>query len=239
MSMSMSAAYWRRNHNTNMNFFFFFQKVSMVNHHAIISLVITIASQVFRGCHVKSHVQKIHMVRTARNSVTVKRMPSVITSLVSSILSYSYWILSHLSSVLHFAHLCLPLFLSGECHCLPGWIGEKCGSVCANGFFGLNCNQTCKCQNGGHCRKHDGFCDCQPGWTGPKCIEGKYHFSTCSQISPSLFCYFSVHLLIPACPDGLFGINCINVCECGNDDKYDCHPTRGCVCRKGLSGEVL
>lgn len=120
----------------------------------------------------KSLVMRIAMVRIAKNSVIARKMPNVIMKLVSICRISSVEIVKNTYKLI-IVSIFFPLcFFSGDCQCLPGWTGKKCGSPCASGFFGLHCGQTCKCQNGGHCRSNDGFCHCEPGWTGTKCYEG-------------------------------------------------------------------
>lgn len=67
----------------------------------------------------------------------------------------------------------LLLYFSGQCQCLPGWMGKNCGIPCEEGRFGVNCSQHCKCMNGGQCRRNDGVCRCKPGWIGTQCNESK------------------------------------------------------------------
>lgn len=61
--------------------------------------------------------------------------------------------------------------LQGKCSCFPGWKGELCSQTCDKGFFGLECNQRCKCVNDGQCRAVDGTCFCPPGYMGTFCSE--------------------------------------------------------------------
>lgn len=50
-----------------------------------------------------------------------------------------------------------------------GWQGVDCSINCASGTWGLSCNRTCVCENGGSCNALDGGCSCTPGWRGDKC----------------------------------------------------------------------
>ncbi|MEQ2217396.1 hypothetical protein XENOCAPTIV_008386, partial [Xenoophorus captivus] len=88
--------------------------------------------------------------------------------------------------------------VSGACTCRVGWTGtfcEKrkrspsigkpdspnvthsktrfvrnvCVSACPQGFYGLNCQEKCFCQNGGSCDHISGVCSCFAGWIGPSC----------------------------------------------------------------------
>lgn len=52
---------------------------------------------------------------------------------------------------------------------LAGWHGVDCSINCPSGTWGLGCNLTCQCLNGGACNALDGTCTCAPGWRGEKC----------------------------------------------------------------------
>lgn len=82
--------------------------------------------------------------------------------------------------------------------------------ACPEGFYGSDCNRTCRCQNNGKCRKNDGYCLCDPGWTG----------HTCEDI----------------CPEGFYGLHCMQSCEC-ESPQFACHAAEGCVCRQGFFGQ--
>lgn len=52
---------------------------------------------------------------------------------------------------------------------VSGWHGVDCSINCPSGTWGLGCNLTCQCLNGGACNILDGTCTCAPGWRGEKC----------------------------------------------------------------------
>lgn len=44
------------------------------------------------------------------------------------------------------------------------------------------------------------------------------------------------HLCEDTCPEGYYGLHCIETCQC-KTDKFVCHVSNGCVCRQGYRGE--
>lgn len=62
---------------------------------------------------------------------------------------------------------CHALFLMSSLSflCLP--------PECAQGQYGMDCQQSCECHNGGLCDRQTGHCFCQAGWTGAKCESCK------------------------------------------------------------------
>lgn len=46
-------------------------------------------------------------------------------------------------------------------------------TACPDGFYGIECQHACNCQNGAHCDHITGQCHCHPGWTGPRCAHGE------------------------------------------------------------------
>uniref|UniRef100_A0A8D3E703 Multiple epidermal growth factor-like domains protein 10 n=1 Tax=Scophthalmus maximus TaxID=52904 RepID=A0A8D3E703_SCOMX len=97
------------------------------------------------------------------------------------------------------------------CVCLvsPGWHGVDCSINCPSGTWGLSCNLTCMCGDGGSCNALDGHCTCAPGWRGDKC---------------------ELH-----CQDGTYGLDCRERCDCSHADG--CHHSTGhCRCLDGWTG---
>ncbi|KAL7988819.1 hypothetical protein Chor_007738, partial [Crotalus horridus] len=91
---------------------------------------------------------------------------------------------------------------------VSGWHGVDCSINCPRGTWGLGCNLTCQCLNGGACNILDGTCTCAPGWRGEKC---EY-----------------------PCQDGMYGLDCSERCDCSHADG--CHPVTGyCRCLPGWS----
>ncbi len=64
--------------------------------------------------------------------------------------------------------LLLSLLFEGSCSCSAGYRGERCDETCAEGRFGLNCNQTCDCQkdNTYACDPVTGACQCKANFRG-------------------------------------------------------------------------
>lgn len=55
-------------------------------------------------------------------------------------------------------------------------------AACEGGTFGVNCEQTCHCAEGGVCDNRMGVCTpagCQEGWTGHNC-NGKQKQMKCN-----------------------------------------------------------
>lgn len=50
---------------------------------------------------------------------------------------------------------------------------------CPEGTYGSNCQNPCKCMNGGHCDPASGTCDCAPGFIGANCSKSKPTFMFC------------------------------------------------------------
>ena len=42
------------------------------------------------------------------------------------------------------------------------------------GTYGVNCSQTCQCQNEATCSAVDGSCNCTAGFTGETCNEREF-----------------------------------------------------------------
>lgn len=77
----------------------------------------------------------------------------------------------YLLSVLH----PLVLLLSrtdGPAVLVLSWYSLNVSPACPRGRYGLQCRNTCSCQNGGLCDPVQGSCKCGVGWTGPHCDTG-------------------------------------------------------------------
>ena len=88
---------------------------------------------------------------------------------------------------------------------------QNCLWILPPGLYGLGCNNTCACQNGGSCHHATGSCTCTPGYTGPQCSI--------------------------ICPVGSYGQNCSSDCTCENEGWCN-HVDGQCTCRPGWQGEV-
>jgi len=105
---------------------------------------------------------------------------------------------------------------TGKCSCSAGFQGPLCSSVCVEGRFGLNCNETCDCRNGSTlaCHPVTGICQCKTNFRGVQCEttcrQGYYFLFIISSrsfplghflftTSSSLFSFISIHRrLLPA-----------------------------------------
>uniref|UniRef100_K1Q8N5 Multiple epidermal growth factor-like domains 6 n=1 Tax=Magallana gigas TaxID=29159 RepID=K1Q8N5_MAGGI len=94
--------------------------------------------------------------------------------------------------------------------CNPGYAGENCSLTCESGYFGLQCNELCRCSQDEYCDPARGclcnstidYCrepECNPGYVGENC---------------SL-----------TCESGYFGLQCNERCRCSQDEY--CDPARG------------
>ncbi|KTF89692.1 hypothetical protein cypCar_00002129 [Cyprinus carpio] len=83
--------------------------------------------------------------------------------------------------------------VEGQCVCQQGWSGPGCASltcqtecgehgicteICAAGFYGDDCNQTCACTNGGSCDSVHGQCTCPGGFHGDFCEKAGHCLAT-------------------------------------------------------------
>ncbi|WAQ98314.1 SREC-like protein [Mya arenaria] len=144
----------------------------------------------------------------------------------------------------------------------PGWTAEPtCKQECADGSYGLACNQTCSKTCNGTCEKKLGICpDCIPGVGGDfcdeECLPGMYgarckhkcgacgNRTTChtaSGICATDVCepgYKITDKCHEVCDNGHFGHNCSH--KCGNCEgvcnKANGHCEHGCI--DGFEGEA-
>lgn len=113
---------------------------------------------------------------------------------------------------------------TGECDCTPGWRGQYCDKVCADGYFGSKCKQQCRCGANNKeslklddstlifskCNPTTGECQCKAGWTGADCRT--------------------------PCPQNRWGFGCDQQCKCQNGGI--CDPITGfCECTSGFMGK--
>uniref|UniRef100_A0A8D0F6C8 EGF-like domain-containing protein n=1 Tax=Strix occidentalis caurina TaxID=311401 RepID=A0A8D0F6C8_STROC len=124
---------------------------------------------------------------------------------------------------------------------------------CEKHRYGLGCQQTCSCRNGGLCNAADGSCLCAPGWTGKscelECPPGRYgascqlrcaclHNGTCDPATGACRCPAGRYgpLCEHSCPPGFHGAGCRERCDC--EHGAGCEPATGrCQCPAGLGGE--
>ncbi|KAK9737372.1 Brain and reproductive organ-expressed protein (BRE) [Popillia japonica] len=143
--------------------------------------------------------------------------------------------------------------VSGECHCHAGWVGPLCDDQCPTGTHGIECQNQCRCQNGGTCDPVTGKCFCEPGWTGSVCANrcpfgywGEdcknvcdcYNGAACDHISGECRCLpgFIGDRCLTACSENTWGLNCSESCTCQNGAK--CSNVNGkCTCADGWKGD--
>lgn len=83
--------------------------------------------------------------------------------------------------------------------------------ACAVGRWGRNCQNECRCMNGGTCEPLTGACACAAGWRGDACER--------------------------ACAPPSFGDDCAQICQCQNNAT--CDPASGaCACAPGFTGPL-
>ncbi|MEQ2218333.1 hypothetical protein XENOCAPTIV_001752, partial [Xenoophorus captivus] len=80
---------------------------------------------------------------------------------------------------------------------------------CPSGFYGSQCSEVCRCQNGADCDHITGQCSCRTGFIGPRCEL--------------------------RCPSGTFGYGCQQLCDCMNNATCD-YVTGTCYCTIGFKG---
>ncbi|XP_035675920.1 putative wall-associated receptor kinase-like 11 [Branchiostoma floridae] len=80
---------------------------------------------------------------------------------------------------------------------------------CPPNLYGMFCNRTCDCVNGGRCDRWRG-CVCLPGWMGKHCGR--------------------------PCRHGHYGLNCSSVCACQNSGVCD-HINGTCFCQAPWTGQ--
>ncbi|RXM95314.1 Multiple epidermal growth factor-like domains protein 10 [Acipenser ruthenus] len=144
--------------------------------------------------------------------------------------------------------------VSGECQCLPAWMGTRCDRPCEEGRWGRSCNMSCSCSNGATCLPTTGNCICAPGFRGPHCqhaCPSGYYGPQCSRECPqcphsSVPCHhvtghcecspgFTGPLCNQVCPAGRYGNKCSGVCKCTNNSW--CNRADGlCECHPGWTG---
>lgn len=40
------------------------------------------------------------------------------------------------------------------------------------------------------------------------------------------------------CPEGYYGLQCVEPCNCNRKGNFVCHPVNGCVCKAGFAGST-
>ena len=56
----------------------------------------------------------------------------------------------------------------------------RCEKKCPRGTYGMNCTQTCRCENNSTCHHTDGHCICQPGTVHSVSSINWYFIMACS-----------------------------------------------------------
>ncbi|KAH3785528.1 hypothetical protein DPMN_163619 [Dreissena polymorpha] len=97
--------------------------------------------------------------------------------------------------------------VTGACSngiCADGWKGMACNETCHPGTFGANCSSICRCHNNITCNHLNGSCpnnQCAAGWKHDNCGV--------------------------ACGQGNFGLNCTSPCHCLQGSSCD-HVSGNC-----------
>jgi len=68
-------------------------------------------------------------------------------------------------------------------------------SACEHGFYGVGCQQRCRCDNDASCDAETGACACPAGRTGPHCQQRMYHNAVTRNLHRGECCS-----LIPSAP---------------------------------------
>ncbi|KAL7978602.1 hypothetical protein Chor_005584 [Crotalus horridus] len=139
-----------------------------------------------------------------------------------------------------------------SCICADGWRGLLCNETCPKGTFGKDCSSACPCQNGGSCHPVTGACRCPPrsqwgplrrrGFFGKNC--GKKcqcaNRGRCHRVFGNCLCDPGrygrfCHL---ACPKWAYGTGCSEECHCVQANTQHCDKRDGaCVCKPGYQGD--
>lgn len=101
------------------------------------------------------------------------------------------------------------------CSCASGWFGTRCEtrkcenanilssciahhiflllmSACPNDMYGPDCKLSCKCQNGGVCKRFSG-CTCPTGWRGQSCEKsGGFHIKSSCPLSSTTSTHYCI-----------------------------------------------
>ncbi|XP_059742124.1 stabilin-2 isoform X1 [Bos taurus] len=141
---------------------------------------------------------------------------------------------------------------TGVCECGRGFSGTAC-ETCAEGKYGIHCDQVCTCVHG-RCNQGllgDGSCDCDVGWRGVKCDSAITKDNCNGTCHTSANCLLNLDgTALCKCAAGFQGngtiCTAINACEISNGGcsaKAVCKRTtpgsRVCVCKAGYTGDGI
>ncbi|XP_061273099.1 stabilin-2 isoform X2 [Bos javanicus] len=141
---------------------------------------------------------------------------------------------------------------TGVCECGRGFSGTAC-ETCAEGKYGIHCDQVCTCVHG-RCNQGplgDGACDCDVGWRGVKCDSAITKDNCNGTCHTSANCLLNLDgTALCKCAAGFQGngtiCTAINACEISNGGcsaKAVCKRTtpgsRVCVCKTGYTGDGI
>ncbi|XP_053408702.1 uncharacterized protein LOC123559399 isoform X2 [Mercenaria mercenaria] len=154
---------------------------------------------------------------------------------------------------------CVDTQGSFVCKCDAGYFksGDGTCQVCGEGTFGVDCASDCTCVAGNidTCNAVDGSCVCQAGWEGltcsqniDECTENTFTCpdnSTCEDTDGSYRCNCdagfikTINMTCEVCEQGLFGVNCNDVCSCVSGNTELCNTVNGsCTCKAGWEGNT-
>ncbi|KFM74492.1 Multiple epidermal growth factor-like domains protein 6, partial [Stegodyphus mimosarum] len=126
--------------------------------------------------------------------------------------------------------------------------------MCEIGYYGLNCNEVCRCnaETTANCDFISGNCTCFTGWTGElcdiKCSNGSWgvmckNMCTCAE---GISCHYMTGKCmcdpgwtgsdcIEKCPFGTFGKMCEEICPYCSGNSTCHHVTGACDCPRSLA----
>ncbi|WAR15333.1 MEGF6-like protein [Mya arenaria] len=120
------------------------------------------------------------------------------------------------------------------CLCAAGWQGLICNETCHEGTYGSNCNSICTCENGGTCDHVTGKCKCPPGVKGEKCEDGcppgfygDICDKPCPKVCPTGYCDRMFGFC--ECLPGYFGPSCNIPCP---EFTFGANCNQHCDCEK-------
>ncbi|KAL8604300.1 hypothetical protein ACOMHN_023670 [Nucella lapillus] len=135
------------------------------------------------------------------------------------------------------------------------------GCVCDSGWSGVTCSDDvneCEgmasvCPGNLTCQNNPGsfVCVCSSGFekVNNYCVDidecAVSTKNTCQQVCTNTggsyvcschagYTYYAANNTCVACADNHWGVNCSQICDCG--DRGTCHRVKGCVCHSGWSG---
>ncbi|XP_070174635.1 fibropellin-1-like [Littorina saxatilis] len=140
-----------------------------------------------------------------------------------------------------------------ECNCHTGFLLDNGGVCleCMEGMYGQHCNASCECDvsNTESCDHVNGTCYCKAGWEGVTCdisvvgcnCTGEEELCVRGVAGIECACKlgfaYNNRSVCQECPEGQFGQNCSNTCNCNSTNTESCDRMNGtCYCKAGWEG---